>query len=538
MRCKRAPITPFAIQGQATCSPLFPGGFGCSIPPELRCQSLPKRAPWEPSIARLNLSFYRQASAPPVSAQRRSCRGNRSCRVSLITSRCGCIRMPSTLLATQNSVAYRFQIVPPDDPPDGAYQLRALVNSTQMVRSYAAATVSGQNTFRIRAQGVLGRFDHLSDASATDAILLHLDVIVTGSSGNDVPLENARSTISVTLANHTAGGDPAGVTFDQTIDFKSVAQLDSTDTYTVAIRAAYTTPDAVETNGETRSIENQRLLAFNGTVLFGDISTTLHQLTLVQTPGTPVANGISTGISVSAGGATVDGLPGVTYGSGFGFLSVVLRADGVAVASGSVTPNGSPGTGTLNGITFTRSSLTLNANGAHATLGVRLPTGLGFSSSKTDRTMSSAFTTNSTVTLDASFLPADDITWTPSGGGVRYACEESKPLWIEINGFTWHIAEGTIEMLATSSVQYVRTPELDQLDEGVIAGTYSNPDAALEALERWLFPLREFRQRRSGPGRSEWRGAFPAWPVLQRRKFPRALSVRCGCNHQWQWRSR
>lgn len=53
---------------------------------------------------------------------------------------------PSSFLALQTSSGYRFQIVPPDDPPDGAYQLRALVNSTQLLKTYAAATVPAQST--------------------------------------------------------------------------------------------------------------------------------------------------------------------------------------------------------------------------------------------------------------------------------------------------------------------------------------------------------------------------------------------------------
>ena len=58
---------------------------------------------------------------------------------------------------TQTSADYRFQIVAPTNPADGAYQLTALVNSTQTVRTYAVASVAAVDTFTVRAQGVVGR---------------------------------------------------------------------------------------------------------------------------------------------------------------------------------------------------------------------------------------------------------------------------------------------------------------------------------------------------------------------------------------------
>ena len=218
------------------------------------------------------------------------------------------------------------------------------------------------------------------------------------------------------------------------------------------------------------------MLHFNGTVLFGNISTTLHALNSATTPGTPVSGGISTSIDVPSGGATIDGAAGITWSAtGFLALGVVLRADGVAVASGSVLTSGS-GTVTLNGITFTRSNATLGSDGARATITVRLPTGLGYSASKAVRTLDSSFVLTNAA-LDAELLPTNS-TWTPSGGGVRYACEESKPLWIEITGFTWHVAAGTIEPLTNGNVQYVRTPELTTLENN--ANSYSHPEAALK----------------------------------------------------------
>jgi hypothetical protein len=163
---------------------------------------------------------------------------------------------------------------------------------------------------------------------------------------------------------------------------------------------------------------------------------------------------------------------------------VVLRSDGVAVAQGSVVIAGSS-TATLNGINFTRSAVALGPSGARADFVVRLPTGFGYSSSKTVRLLDSTLT-YSNAAVDASLLPTNG-TWTPAGGGVRYACEESKPLWIEITGFSWQPSAGTITPLTNGNAQYVRTPELDQM---VANGfNYSNNAAAFRRSNEGYFRL-------------------------------------------------
>ena len=374
---------------------------------------------------------------------------------------------------------YRWKVV---DAGSSAGVVAWVNTPLALARNYAVATIAAGESFQVAVQGVIGRLD-LTDAAVTsDNYNVYLDATITGDQVGDVPLVNARTTLAVALANHTAAGGPAAVALNQTLDLQPLGQLDSTDSYTITIVLRYAGPDNAEVLGYTASLGSQTLLHFNGTLLFGSTSTQIQSF-----EDSPVAGAITFGTSAAAtiaippGGAVLTGQPAFTFTSDPGTLQVLLLPDGTAQAIvGAVTVSG-PGptdTDAVNGITFSRTGITLDPDaGIVATLSVTFPAGFGVANGPGKRRLRGNFPVNN-VALDGSLRPSGVMTLSPSAisADQLYAVHEDLPLAFASFGIDWDVGAGTLTVHRISTYN-VRAYELNQLDSE--AATLDDPSAAI-----------------------------------------------------------
>ncbi len=163
----------------------------------------------------------------------------------------------------------------------------------------------------------------------------------------------------------------------------------------------------------------------------------------------------------------IAGQPSRTYGSGAA-LAVDLFVNGDARYTGLgnvLVTLPSPDTNTVALVRFERQSVYLNSLGAFANLRVWLPTGFGYRFTDTASRRLFGTIDFADVPLTQLLEPVSDLSVSPPiPGESLFACEETKPSWIEAMSLTWRIGTGVFEIGATGNLKYVRADELSQLE--------------------------------------------------------------------------
>lgn len=362
---------------------------------------------------------------------------------------------------------YRFTVLPDStEPPGGGRRVTGWVNTLMVSQAHAVATVTGGEAFRVEVRGAVGRLDHLAAAAGVENFNVQLDATLTGRASGAVALMNPRTTLPAALANHTAAGGPASFAIAHTVELRPVGQLDSTDSFTLTVSLAVTSPENVTSPQNSITQAAQRMLHFNGTLRFGGVAARINALDNAPEPlGPAVGGGEATALDLPAGGITIVGAPGFTVGMIAG-LPVTLRADGTAQAAGS-TPTGGPAgvdAGTVNGVSFTRTNVTLGSGGATADVRVFFPAGFGVAKDRNTRRQLASFDIAGAA-LDGALNPSGGYALAASDLGLTalYAAHEQLPVLFETTLIFWDPAAGTFNV-RRDATHYVRTDELDTLD--------------------------------------------------------------------------
>jgi hypothetical protein len=356
------------------------------------------------------------------------------------------------------------------------------LNLAAMVRSHAIATAPGAEAFQVRVQGVLGRLDELAQPVADGSFQLHFDSTITGALSGPVALVSPRTTVPAALPNHTDTGGPASLPLDQTLDLQPAVQLDSMDTFTVAVALSVTGPDNVEVPTHSTTLAPGRLLHFNGSLLFGAVAARLDEVSNTPAPLGPAPGGGERTqlLLLPPNGASLVASPGHKV-SAAAALDVVLRADGTAesAAAADVTPPAVPDIGSIHGVRFTRENITLGAAGASATLRVRFPAGFGLTTSASSRRLRPDFPLG-VAPLDGGLLPSGSFGLDPAtlGAASLFATHEQLPACFATTLIVWDTAAGTFDLRREeiNGTRYVRAAELAVLE--ALRNFLTDPTAA------------------------------------------------------------
>lgn len=364
----------------------------------------------------------------------------------------------------RTSAPFRFEVVAADAEPGTV----AWIRTQTLQRDFTVAGIAGLESFPVRVTGIVGRLAELALPVADGNVVLHVDFALSGAAAGPIALNQARQSMPLVLANHTAGGAPVSVAFDETIVLEPGAQLDPTDTYTLTLSLAVTEPDATEHPADPGTpLDALRLLQFNGTLRFGAVTT---QLLLLD--GTDGALGAADGggelttLYVAEGGITLSSVTGYTAGAPGG-LAVALRPDGTADALAPVTWTAAPGAenGVAQGVRYRRGTVTLGETGFNAAqLFVQFPAGLSL---VTDPEIRRHRATHplANVPLDDTLTPIGPLALTPAdiGAAALYVSHEDLPLLFTTSQINWEVGAGTFEVVRDDT-RYTQAAELDRLD--------------------------------------------------------------------------
>lgn len=412
-------------------------------------------------------------------------------------------------------------------------------------RTYAVQSSSGQDAFLVDVGYEIRRWDDVGLGAGPANIPVVLSYTLSDAAGNPVPLTTNFRVFNDAVSNyysityffpfvHTVDY-PAVVAAAKTLTIRPVSQLDSVNrTYYLTVTLSHTNNPATGQvlTANTQTTTTNVLLHFNGSLLFGSISTTMDSLGVAPPANPPLGGVIPTTLNNVA--AHVTGKPAWTFSGGGPFGVALLTNGNAIVTSGSVVLSApTPDNDSIARVNFRRGPITLNSSGAWADLRVMLPTGFGYRYDTNSLVLNPAFLV-STVPLNASLAPFTDQTFMP--GPLLYTADETKPVWLPTDRLVWHVATGEFDVpgLAGDPPFYVRRDAYNQLvavsnllvdppnmadkrsnDKYWIAITHTDngavirPDPGSNALisARYLFGRGKFRTHFPYDTLVEWAGA-------------------------------
>ncbi|HKS38222.1 MAG TPA: hypothetical protein VJW76_13580, partial [Verrucomicrobiae bacterium] len=367
---------------------------------------------------------------------------------------------------------YHFTNLVSGDP---ALNVIAQETLTAWNRIYAVKTAPGKGQFLVDANYALLRYDNFTSLIAPASVPVTLNYqLIDASDGSIIPLKQNQAGFTESMPSFAFA--PSGIAvpaiqfFTRNLPVEPVdgVQLDPVNKlYRVAVTVSHVDqtgqPPAA---GNTLAGVDQRLLHFNGHLFFGLIDTIFTSIA-----NDPPITGVTptfvrSVLAIDNNSGSVVGVPNHVYGDGTA-LSVILRANGNAeLTSGNViltlNPPG-PDLGNAAGVNFLRGPITLSATGGAADFLVQLPAGLGYTTDITQKYLESAGLFPG-VSLNQSLLPASN----PVFAAPIWICEETKPIWIEVNSTTWEVGGGRFVMTPTSATAYVRQQELAALESAPV----------------------------------------------------------------------
>lgn len=342
-----------------------------------------------------------------------------------------------------------------------------LLSPPSLTRAYLVATAPAQNSFEIQAGSVLGRFEQAGQPAASSPYQVFYTLVVTGTRSGDIALINPRFSFTVNVANHSPDGSAAGsAVINQALDFQPQKQIDPTDSYAIKVSLSHAGPDGVEVADQDTTLSSQRLLQFNGTLLFGAVATTLTALRSDPTPeGTVDQTGENTEVQIDDQGAHLNANPAAMLNSGQ-TIHVLLGLDGTATTQDAATlADMNSAFGTVAGVSYTLSGASIDNNGIHASGGtVQFPAGFGVSSAPNVRRLNASHPIGA-LDLNANLQPAGVIALLPGqlDSKLFYAVHEDLPEQFLADLISWDTAAGTFTLHRTGT-RHVRADEIATLN--------------------------------------------------------------------------
>ncbi len=372
-----------------------------------------------------------------------------------------------------------FNHTDPDTPAD---HVLIRLDEISYTRTYLVDTVEERDSLEARINYRMWRWDNFLDSSPTTKnIEVTFDFVLReAGSGEEVPLESNSTTATPWIfefQNVSPRQPYLRVTF-HTFDLVPVAgtRLDSpNEEYVLEVVASHVdVPDGdpVETN--LLETPAERLLHFNGTLLFGDFSATFDELGNDPEPGATGLGYVASQVEVLEGGGRVDGHEDFLFNEDV-LLDVQLLANGDAqVVDGRVglipeTIDEEVVMGEMAGWRYARTGLELHPGGVEGGVYLLFPYGMGFR----DTVMETVFGprtyipympfTSETYNLDLE--PANNLERDMSGMDRDFwFFDESWPVAFRANAIEWNRETGALTIDAVE-VEYVHEHAVSTIED-------------------------------------------------------------------------
>lgn len=357
---------------------------------------------------------------------------------------------------------------------DDALNVRTFTQAGGGFRSHMVETIPGEDHFRLGMTFAVYRYDGFNLASnGPDPVAFHFDVTVRNESGDIIPLENSRITVTRNIRRwNSVGGlkSPANSTEQAFLEFRPSGQLDSVgSTYEITIVPSHTERPAsppAQREWQSNSISDSglRLLHFNGNLLFNDVKTILSEISGNPSVTNTSATFLQVALGIPALGAFLESIPDYALSDGSA-LGIQLLPNGDArVSSGSRTltvADPQSALGEMNGVTFFRSTVTVNTDGANTGVVLALlPAGFGLRrETAASELRLLPFTFFLGGALDTNLRPKTNLTFSfpLSDRGVFH--DDAHPIGYHSTSITWfrnegRMALGGVEAIATNKASY------------------------------------------------------------------------------------
>lgn len=336
--------------------------------------------------------------------------------------------------------------------------------SVTPVRRYMVASIPGIDQFTVTVDSLFHRYDGYLSGTASTPVVWHVQLVMRDAATlTQIPLTQDTFTFTNGISTYAPGNPitPATTAVERTIAFSPAVgtAVPPGSDYTVTVILTHDETRGNVRNDDTFSTSAGPFLRFTGELDFGPIRGTLHQISNVPLRGLTGAGFVYTTLTVPTAGGELIANPGITFGDGSALISR-LRSDGVAeLASGTVGLNNTATiTGTVNGVRYRRSNVSLTASGGIADFFVYMPTGFGISVGEAKRKLlnGGGF---SGIALTDGLVPAGS----PMVAQNLWGAEETKPFWFEASAITWQASLGRFIFTTTGHVKYVRADQLAEL---------------------------------------------------------------------------
>jgi hypothetical protein len=350
--------------------------------------------------------------------------------------------------------------------PDPSPNLLVTLDYTFLDRAWAISNSPGQGGFPVLAAATVQRYDDWTlPPYPTNTTVTLIFQLVNSSTGAAIPLQSSNAVFDVTIDSTDGATPPDPVALFEATNFSLVplAPLDSVDdTYDIITTLTHT-EGAKLVSDYTNTAGPYQLIYFNGELFFGPLLTYFTNL-----DSSPVVTNTVAGehldclVPISAGAGWIPGAPGHTYGDG-SQIAIYLLTNGTAeVQPGVVVAVQGPSTdtGTVQNISFQRSSVQLTSSGATGGVTVDFPIGfsLGPASQSYRWTVSSLPVGD--IPLNQSLDPSSNSITVIAG--TVYAIAENLPIWFVVPAVQWQVNSGQFVMNPTGSL-FVRQLEDDLL---------------------------------------------------------------------------
>jgi hypothetical protein len=372
---------------------------------------------------------------------------------------------------------------------DLSWNIRGTLTSFSWTRKHAVAPDPALSAFTATVEGRFRRYDGFDAAAVTNntTITLDFDLIEAGT-GVQVPLvNNGIVTRNWNAPSHVTFGRrlPTFHTFSDTVEIRPAVQLASgSKTYELRCTVSHVDNGLGGTHTDVVcDLAGERLLHFNGNILFGSFPATFETLSNTPLPGVASMDHVATSIRVPNGRGKIPGRPDLAWGDGSTF-AVQLFDDGRCEFDGAgfltayvAAAPATPVAVQAGDLKLEFGSVRLSQAGAQGdNLRVKLPQGLVYLPSLGGDAWHGLphYDEAGLFALDNSLLPGLPMSFaTPPGAGVA---DEAHPLRFAISGLTLN-PDGTL-VADTLGAEYVHGQAYQILETLLINGQLQSPEMA------------------------------------------------------------
>jgi hypothetical protein len=343
---------------------------------------------------------------------------------------------------------------------DGTSVIHTTLGAVQWTRQFAVKTIPAQSGFAASAPVWVRRLDDFGAPGGVTNVNVTLPVSLQGAIFGSMPLPATSTGFSVAMSPYLAAAPQAtagGVIQSPTLTIQPQnVQLDSVnDTFQLAVTENYSVNNGPAITQETITLPPTQLLHFDGNLIFGPVVTAFTSIANTPARGALSGGGVSTVLAVNNNSGYIVASPSHTYGNGSA-INVVLLSNGNAIASNTVPLNApATDTGTIQNISFSRSSESLTPTGAVAYADVLMPLGFSIGISPNNHE-TIGFAPLGYVVLDGNLNPVNTSFVVT---GPLFGIEETLPYLFGAPNFTWQVNSGQIIFNLNATSVFVRQDE-------------------------------------------------------------------------------